>query len=520
MYVRALYNIKRGHASAIASKVFRFTVPGFFITLPTTLEGGTLAEWNARIQELHARFMGCVRYSAANDLFSLHGPSVARYRFEMLQVIEAANANIEAANAALAAMPAGTATPPRALFRAFTLCPLPSEGRKFIEISNTAMAQLSALADAVATKARVDAQSAGRLNECRFSIQDISGRGAYFRTLDTFFHRLHSHVQVPCSRWKNKDGVLVSETPKVGRRMKHNKGKKRKKHTRRKRKEIGVNLDKWELANTVVTNGVELHIVFRSKNWPKGPRGRPLQGKFLARKYRVEPSDLDPPKLNENLNGTNAAVNVDDANDVARFVAFTASDPGTKTVMTTCYYDAHTAELKTKSFSAGQYRHLAGRKKMLDRVNLDRKVHRIDGIIALYAEHHFKQTNFQGLLRAAAVRIANQEQMHAAHSTRAKLKLHFELRRRAMSANDRVINFLRHNDQVKLIAIGDQQKSPDYPGDESVINCAYILGGLLWSLTFIIFVSRVYFLCWRSIPDEESKLKLTSTNATQTSNDL
>ena len=49
--------------------------------------------------------------------------------------------------------------------------------------------------------------------------------------------------------------------------------------------------------------------------------------------------------------------------------------------------------------------------------------------------------------------------MYDAHSTRGKLKLKFEIRRRVMSANDRVINFMRHNSKVELIAIGDQSRS-------------------------------------------------------------
>ena len=470
-YVRASFNIKRGHASAIANKVMRFGEAGVFITLPATLEGGTLDEWNQRIRELHQRFQVCIRMDDTEGSSYLHGPSVARYRFEMLQEIEEANRQIEAQNAALATPPAGTATPtPRALFRAFTLCPLPSEGRKFIPISNNAMFYLNALADNVATGVRVAAFNAQRLDQCRFSVEDIKNRRNYFRTLDTFFTRLHSNVNVPSSRWKNKDGVYVSETPKVGRRMKHNKGKKKKKNGKKKKKMMIVTKKilvaeenkKWVLADHVVTNGVELHIVFRSKNWPLvGQSERP--SKRLVRKFRIKPSDLDPPHLIEDLNA-NHPVDVPDADFVANLANFTASDPGTKTVMTTCYFDAHAAELKTKSFSADHYRHRAGRLKMLRRVDYDRLTHSIDRIIALYAEHHFKQTNFESLLRAAAVRIANQEVMHAAHSTRAKLKLKFEIRRRAMSANDHVINFLRHNDQVKLIAIGDQGRSFNLPG--------------------------------------------------------
>ena len=159
------------------------------------------------------------------------------------------------------------------------------------------------------------------------------------------------------------------------------------------------NLVKWEVADTVVTNGVELHILFRSKNWPKTSSGRPYSSEFMPGKLRIKPADQDPPYLDENLNGTTADVNVVNAAAIARSLAFTASDPGIKTVMTTCFHDAYTDKLKTKSFSAKQYRHLAGRNKMEKRVQFDKALYQTDWVTTLYAEHHFKQTSFQGLQR-------------------------------------------------------------------------------------------------------------------------
>jgi hypothetical protein len=54
--------------------------------------------------------------------------------------------------------------------------------------------------------------------------------------------------------------------------------------------------------------------------------------------------------------------------------------------------------------------------------------------------------------------------MHEGHSSRGKLKLQFLTKRRVASAIDKVVNFIKHDKAIKLVAIGDQSRSFNLPG--------------------------------------------------------
>jgi hypothetical protein len=113
----------------------------------------------------------------------------------------------------------------------------------------------------------------------------------------------------------------------------------------------------------------------------------------------------------------------------------------------------------SKTFSARRYRALAGRAATTARVARDRKDFDLDPVIAEYAEHPLKGCNNAALLIATARRFDRHRLMHEAHSTRGKLKLAFLTKRRVASAIDKVVNFIRHDKTIELVAIGDQART-------------------------------------------------------------
>lgn len=440
IYLHAKYGVKRGHGSSLAGKVHRFGVAGFYTTgMPNTLEG-TVDEWNKIIVEEHKLFK-----LTCNSEGELHYPNVVVYRAMMLKTIEAKDTAAKT-------------------YKKFSLAPLRSEGRKFIEITNAAMPQLGALAKELIDqeKVRRNCVALGRASPFKRDPDVPQGlppeydKGV-FRNLDSFFNRKGKFVEHTGGIRRNADGEVVMEQAKVGRRLRRNKNKNKRKRKNKRAgnkvyKEFGMNPDRWALADSITTNGIELHILFRSRDWPKFPditkagtpsrrAGRPVA--FLPSHLRTKPADLDP---------TYAF-----PDNIARD-EFTASDPGITSPFTKCWHNSRTNEKRTKSLTSKQYGHEAGRYKINKRVANDRKRFQVDQIIALYSLNTLKQTDLENVLQAARDRFQCHQQMHEAHSQRQKLKLQFECRRRSMRANDKAINFLRHSPKVKLVVIGDAGK--------------------------------------------------------------
>ena len=436
-YLCAKYGIKKGHATGLASKVFRFNgEPGQYRTLPKTL-GGTVAHWNEVARDEYDLFALTI-----GDDGKLDHAMVVQYRGYMLAEIEAVDTEDRE-------------------YSKFALAPQRTESRKFIEVSNAAVPQLGALAREHLLAGLVGPRSRGVQGLPTNADIDHVVR-ATFKNLDTLFDREGKLVHRTGGRWKRRDGKVVMERAKVGRKLQRNRKKKGAKRqngkTSKQRSEaddeyyqaVGMNKAKWELADTIKTNGVELHLVFVSKNWPVyGPlnqKGEPSRkagqrvGKLPAN-LRVKPEDLDPA--------------YDLPTEGIGNAEFTATDPGNTNPFTVAWWDRVAGKHRSKTMSKAQYAHDAGRHKMNKRVAKDRKRAGVDFIIELLATFHFKQTDRDGVLWAAAVRLEWHDVLHAAYSTRQKLKLQFECKRRSARAMDKTVDFLRHKPSIELVAIGD-----------------------------------------------------------------
>jgi hypothetical protein len=173
--------------------------------------------------------------------------------------------------------------------------------------------------------------------------------------------------------------------------------------------------------------------------------GRPVS--FLPSNIRTKPADLDPTYTFP------AGFAPGYAHEYK--TKFTATDPGVTSPFTKAWHNPWLGRLQTQSLTSKQYRHDAGTFKMNKRVANERKRFALDPIIAKFALHSFKQTDVDGALHAAHLRLQHHDLMHGAYSRRQKLKLRFECKRRSMRANDKAVNFLRHNRDVELVVVGD-----------------------------------------------------------------
>ena len=294
-YVRARYTLdRRAAASAVAGKVLRPHGPaGYFDKLPASLAstGVSLARWNARIERMHARYKQCL--DADNRPL---GPQLAAWRRKMMLAIAAANESRSAMVAAIANPALRAAQDWR--YSSFTLTPLRSQGRKFICISNAAMQQLYALAKEMAFSEILAAANGGPA--ASHTLAEINAAQRLFRDgIDSFFNRGTKDIIREGKRWRRKeDGKLVPASHKVGRRL-HGKGKKKKTAKRQIEavQRVGLNMRKWRLASVVRTDGVQLHIVFRTRTWPTTEQGRPVPERQLQPEHRTATEDLDPPRL-------------------------------------------------------------------------------------------------------------------------------------------------------------------------------------------------------------------------------
>jgi hypothetical protein len=460
-YVRALYRLERSAgASAFAGKVLRpHGPPGRFVKLPDSLArtGVSLAEWNRRIETMHARYVQCLDADRRP-----RGPQLAAWRREMIAAIGAAN-DWRATMVNNIADPALRAAQDWR-YRSFTLIPLRSQGRKFISISNAAMKQLYALAKDMAYSERRDAAFAAAAGAgaaagaaaASHTVEQVHAAQNLFRHgIDSFFNRGAKAITRENKRWRCKeDGELVAASHKVGRRL-HGKGKKSKtsKTAKLKIQALGINMDEWDFADMVRTNGIELHIVFRSRDWPGNLQGRPVPERQLPPELRTATTDLDPPHLAR-------ALVQERADGLGGLPRWTASDPGVKSPMTTAIFDAGTNQFVSKTFSGRRYRALAGRAALPARVARDREEFQLDPLIAEYAQHPLTGCyEANALLEATAVRFRRHQAMHDGHSSRGKLKLGFLTKRRVASAIDKVVNFIRHDKTVELVAIGDRSRT-------------------------------------------------------------
>jgi len=128
-YIAAKYNVLYGHASCIAGKICRFSEPGEFLTLPTTLVG-TVDEWNQIIKIEFLRYKRAIADGIRGCFI---------YRVEMLDFIEQLNSVLaqlsEECRKKLHIQE----------YKRFKLLPLRSNGLKFIPICGNVLSRIGAL---------------------------------------------------------------------------------------------------------------------------------------------------------------------------------------------------------------------------------------------------------------------------------------------------------------------------------------------------------------------------------------
>ena len=252
MYIRAKYNIKRGHGSSISGFVCRRKEPGQMKTLPDTLDD-TLEYWNDVIIEEHMLYKDC-----CNEDGSFDSVRVMKYRYMMLKVIrdKALERNEE--------------------YRFFSLVPLRSEGRKFIQIDQFGLQTLKTLV-------RPKRRSRGDYNLSLHSCERVDDA---FQSLDSFFNR---------------------------------------KHTK------GRGNEKWRLSSTIRTNGVELHILFETVNTKRLSSGKM---KKLRLEEKIRLVDMDPTYVMKDVNmmivGAHEVQAIDPGNATPYFAARLNPEGSTK----------------------------------------------------------------------------------------------------------------------------------------------------------------------------------------------
>jgi hypothetical protein len=127
-YVRALYDIKRGHGSSVADKVCRDKKEGYFETLPKTLQG-TCEYWNEQVQNLHAHYHMCTA-QGDSSMYQI-------YRYFMMSKIQEKNEELLCGGVQ------------EYSFKQIPLLPVRREGRQFITLDDRSVSTLNALAKQV-----------------------------------------------------------------------------------------------------------------------------------------------------------------------------------------------------------------------------------------------------------------------------------------------------------------------------------------------------------------------------------
>jgi hypothetical protein len=127
-YIRAVYDIKRGHGSSVADKVCRDQREGYFESLPKTLEGGC-DYWNEQIQHLHAHYHMCTTQGDSS--------MYQTYRYFMMSKIQEKNEEL---------LHRGIK---EYTFTQIPLLPTRREGRQFITLDDHSVNRLNALAKQV-----------------------------------------------------------------------------------------------------------------------------------------------------------------------------------------------------------------------------------------------------------------------------------------------------------------------------------------------------------------------------------
>jgi hypothetical protein len=231
LYVRAKYDIGRGHGSAIAEKVVR-KKPGKFRTLPKTLEG-SVTEWNERINELHAEYIRLAhewvtvkKKGQDKRVLEVTPVSLQQYRYHMMQFITVKNTQLQESGADYT-------------YKQIKLLPTAAAGRKFVNFDNAAVKSLHSRLQLACPE--LQATTTTETGKRRKDGTPVT-REVKYNQLDTCFESLDSLFILYDKMAKNKN--------------------------------------KWKPSRSVKTNGIELHVLYETLNTKRldsGPRKGQIQ---------------------------------------------------------------------------------------------------------------------------------------------------------------------------------------------------------------------------------------------------
>ena len=383
MYVRAKYDVARGHSSAIAEKIVT-KKPGQFKTLPKTLDG-TVEQWNQRIKELHEEYMELAHeWVVSKDkdgeekkTFKLTCVKVQLYRFHIMCVINEGNKQLKTGGADY-------------LFRQIKLFPTAEAGRKFANLDNAAVVALRTTArmiypELLETK---KVESKKRKKDGSFKRKTVKAH-----PLDPFFQSLESIFVLG-----DKPGAKMGKNPK-----------------------------KWRLGRSVKTNGLQLHITYETLNTERNAGGAKKGNKSKMEGHSTKSSVFNPPY---------------DFSEVPRDIReqdVRVHDPGNSSPFTWTSKDEE-GEHFFGGISKAEYNHRSKRSKKNRKHARDAERTRIDKMYAYLAGFTLRTCSWPEMRRAIKAFIHNHASLHSFNSRKPWLKMNFEADQAEQRAINHVIN--------------------------------------------------------------------------------
>jgi hypothetical protein len=327
-------------------------------------------------------------------------------------------------------------------------------------------------------------QQLGFTYEERAKVQGVSQADAKV-TRELFFEDLSSMFDLDGSardlsgniRTNRTTGLAEEKKDTVQRRSRQNRGKKAraaKKEDRalaRAERAMGVfrspkqrrrsayftthvNRDVWEHAGFIETDGVAISIPWVTKNAPA------IQGGNNAVRRAPVPAVSAQERRPLYLCELREAVTRGGVSHLAPWFGldkheFVVADPGNGAPFTRAWYNPATGRQESSSISKETYANLAGRHLRLRRAKYDRGKARLEPILAEWATWHLKSGSLEHTYQAVWRRLRDFSRMHAAHSSKATRRVRFLCKRREASAIDLTINWLRGDQRVQLVVVGD-----------------------------------------------------------------
>jgi hypothetical protein len=464
-YARAVYGVRRCHATGLADKACRST-PGVYLTLPRTAQG-TVEQWNSRVLELHNVYMqafpssrGAPTSEGGNEDGSggMTPDSVLtqKVRFHMLRAIEGANereanrqvvreivrgiigqvaedGNVETDDHEQAQDEDNDESGRQLAYKLIPILPTRRAGRQFVTLDNKAVEMLRALAKKLLLDGVAD-------EDRRSAITDEIK--ADFTSLNTLF---------------NRDGKIDGGWDWCRGKKRPLKGSK-----------VGKHPGRWRLSPSVKTNGVELHVLFETCNTLRfgadGTSGRIKK----QRGHQISTRDLDP------------AYDLSTVGHVELHET-RVLDPGNNSPFTSAQLPPRGSELEQQ----GRFAHEVMSKNWYDQVSKRNKVRRRDArdrkrstglreAVATLSQHSIRGTRWANIQAAIRAHLEQHECLARVFSAKQRLKLLHEAKIARDRAIDLCVNFIRGDNSIKLAVLGDAGRMSGIKGTSSSVPLARI----------------------------------------------